>query len=366
MHDLLMEEKLVIWGCGDVGSNLLRRLLEQNADNIGCFCDNNPGKQGETLMGHKILPPQEAVKKYPNALFVITAYNHTDAIKEQLLKMKIAEEKILVFTPNDYINETDRECQKKREKEYDDWCREHTGRVKFFRNKYLGKRCFIIGNGGSLTAADLEKLSDEYTFGCNRLYKMFPELNWRPNFYCFYDKQRVELIKKDLSYILDNCDFLFTTTNIKEQLQSGETFHEKLFFVKMKKEKYYPHLPKFSDDASKEIYDGQTVLYMATQLAVYMGFREIYYIGADNHYSIELNMDGTIKRSEVKDYPNALGKLELKNSVVPQIELTTMAFEAAKEYAKRNNIHIYNSTRGGKLEVFERKNLDEVLRQEQV
>ena len=43
------------------------------------------------------------------------------------------------------------------------------------------------------------------------------------------------------------------------------------------------------------------------------------------------------------------------------MDVTYNAFEVAKQYADSHEIKIYNDTRGGKLEVFERKNLDEVF-----
>ena len=38
------------------------------------------------------------------------------------------------------------------------------------------------------------------------------------------------------------------------------------------------------------------------------------------------------------------------------------SYKTAKEYADSHGIKIYNATRGGKLEVYERVNLDEVLK----
>lgn len=43
------------------------------------------------------------------------------------------------------------------------------------KNKYQGKRCFIIGNGPSLTAEDLDKLENEICFAANRIYNIFPK-----------------------------------------------------------------------------------------------------------------------------------------------------------------------------------------------
>lgn len=134
-----------------------------------------------------------------------------------------------------------------------------------------------------------------------------------------------------MTYILENCEYLFTSSTIKDELDEAVIENPKTYFVHMQKDRYYPQLPRFSENVDQQVYDGQTVLYMATQIAVYLGFREIYYLGADNHYSVELNRDGTIRRdSEMKDYPDGMGEIELESSVIPQIELTTMSFGAVK------------------------------------
>ena len=46
------------------------------------------------------------------------------------------------------------------------------------KGKHRGKRGFIIGNGPSLKNTDLTKLEDEFTFGMNRIYLLFPELGF--------------------------------------------------------------------------------------------------------------------------------------------------------------------------------------------
>ena len=42
---------------------------------------------------------------------------------------------------------------------------------KNFENKYVGKRCFIIGSGPSLTKENLSLLKNEKIFIVNRAYK---------------------------------------------------------------------------------------------------------------------------------------------------------------------------------------------------
>lgn len=59
--------------------------------------------------------------------------------------------------------------------------------LKTLKGIHAGKRCFIIGNGPSLCAEDLDKLKDEYTFAANRIYEIFYLTEWRPTYYFVVD-----------------------------------------------------------------------------------------------------------------------------------------------------------------------------------
>ena len=116
---------------------------------------------------------------------------------------------------------------------------------------------------------------------------------------------------------------------------------------------YYPGIIKkpdvylFSDDPYAIVYHGMTVTYSAMQLAVYMGFKEIYLLGCDCDYSGEKQhfMDYGLK-TETADNPESKA---------------IAAYTTAKNYADEHGIKIYNATRGGKLEVFERVDLDSLF-----
>ena len=60
--------------------------------------------------------------------------------------------------------------------------------MKQFKDLYQGKRCFIIGNGPSLKADDLDCLKNEYTFAANRIYEILDKTDWRPWAYVVVDK----------------------------------------------------------------------------------------------------------------------------------------------------------------------------------
>ena len=52
---------------------------------------------------------------------------------------------------------------------------------------HKGQRCFIIGNGPSLKAEDLDKLQNEICFASNMIYKIYDQTSWRPTYYCNSD-----------------------------------------------------------------------------------------------------------------------------------------------------------------------------------
>src|SRR5574338_1535950 len=63
------------------------------------------------------------------------------------------------------------------------WRRKSRFRMAQYYNLHQGKRCFIIGNGPSLKDTDLGKLRNEYTFGMNRIYLLFPELGFTTTYF---------------------------------------------------------------------------------------------------------------------------------------------------------------------------------------
>lgn len=111
---------------------------------------------------------------------------------------------------------------------------------------------------------------------------------------------------------------------------------------------------KFSNDITKVIYSGYSVMYDTIQIAVYMGFKEIYLIGADFSY---LNDPGQRGNHVYDDVANDRRKVAGR----AYLDVSVNALVTARKYAELHGMKIYNATRGGKLEVFERKNLDEVF-----
>lgn len=221
-------------------------------------------------------------------------------------------------------------------------------RLKEFENKYDGKRCFIIATGPSLTIDDLEKLKDEYTFGVNSIIKLFDETDFRPDFYGIQDRDvygAMQDVIKSTKFKTAFCaDIIEKYYNVPSDFipfpYNGE-YH----LYNGKPNKYNA---KFSDNAYEIVYDGYSITYSLIEIAVYMGFKEIYLLGCDCSYP---------KGS--KSHVVESGFVD-KNAASNPIRMR-VGYKCAKDYADSHGIKIYNATRGGELETFERVNLDEIL-----
>lgn len=227
--------------------------------------------------------------------------------------------------------------------------------IRTLKNTKKGKRCFIVGNGPSLTVEDLNKLKEEDTFAFNRIYYIFDKTEWRPTYYMCVDTGVLgmnlpEIEKLNLpNIILSN----IARYSVKTQT---ENIHYLYDYSKFKINRWGFDPPYISEDVSEHFCFCFTVTFDAIQLAIYMGYSEIYLLGVDHNYSVKVNAKGRITRDgSIKDYFDGLEKTAI---TAMNYEATTAAFKEAKIYCDSHGIVIRNATRGGKLEVFTRIDFD--------
>lgn len=221
--------------------------------------------------------------------------------------------------------------------------------LEYFKNIYKGRRCFIVATGPSLRIEDLDKLYEykETCISVNGIFKAFDRTLWRPDYY----------MVSDANFLLENKETI-RTIEVKEKfIADGAWFFEKeevtsnMHKWHFQKEWNDGIQPEFSDDFARVSYCGRTVVYEgALQLAVYMGFSEIYLLGVD------------CCRYATSEKQHFISEYEKKKRAVDlDVEYNILAYKSAREYADLNGIRIFNATRGGKLEVFDRVNFDELF-----
>lgn len=224
-----------------------------------------------------------------------------------------------------------------------------------YKNIHIGKRCFIVATGSSLKASDLEILAknNEICISMNRIYNIFKKTSWRPDYYIIQDLVMIEDLKETIAKL--DLPQKFISDKAKSYWEQKDIRGSIKFTLDSSID--MGHEPFFSDKVDKCLYEGMTVTYAALQLAVYMGFQEIYLLGVDNSYSKNFR-DVT---NHFEGYQDDKSDVRINQPYEKQNEL---AYQAAKSYAKKHGIQIYNATRGGKLEVFERVELDSLFERE--
>lgn len=359
--EVLSKVKKFIVGAGTYGGILGQYFDKHNIEWEG-FVDKNSDLSFKN--GKKVISYQNI--RQEDAYYIISPYLYKQEIFYELKKQGIPEEKIIMYGEQDIFYEI-----------YDDlvhW-KQYTDRLKEYRGKYEGKRCFIIGNGPSLTLSDLERLKGEITFACNSIYAVYEHTFWRPSFHCAWDNifcKKMMSKKEDMKKLTSECGAFFTTI-----LGDGFQYREcedigNLFFIKSEQAvSENTGLPLFSEDCSKQIYSSGTVTYMMLQLAVYMGFSKIYLLGMDTSFSTERFKDGKVVVKRMINHQNLIEENDeiFSKSImqkygytyIADIDLQMEAYQSAQQYADSHKIKIYNATRGGKLEIFERVDFDSLF-----
>lgn len=129
-------------------------------------------------------------------------------------------------------------------------------KISDFKDLHKNKNCFILSSGPSLKEIDLTPLQRRITIGLNRSFLAYPETHYS----CVFDYRLFDMYPDEIK----KARYLFTL----EDRPMGIPLH-------------LNGAEGFSFDLEKGIYSGYTISYFALQLAVYMGFQNIFFLGLD-------------------------------------------------------------------------------------
>jgi hypothetical protein len=231
---------------------------------------------------------------------------------------------------------------------FKDWHLKYYNALKSFQNKHLGEDCFIIGNGPSLNKMDLSLLDGYHVFGLNKIYLMLK-------------KQEI-----DFSYLV-----AVNPLVIEQSREIYEKMNIPIFLSYDASEKIScPHIYKirttgefrFAWSISDVISEGYTVTYVAIQLAYLMGFKRVFLIGVDHNFQQVGNPNS--EQVLTSDDPNHFDPDYFKGQKwhLADLEGNDISYRIAKKMFEHANRKIYNSTLGGKLEIFERLTFEDALK----
>lgn len=218
------------------------------------------------------------------------------------------------------------------------------------KNSAKRKRCFIVATGPSLIKEDLELLEDEVTFGVNSIFLMYDKTDWRPTYYVCTDAGYFKKIYDEYHFDIANLSKkdIFLNRASKKIVVAGKKVHYIAFSNWNRVYDFEDY--QFTEDVVHGLYAFGTVTNIVMAIAMYMGFEEIYLIGADCSNLNQHFVNDVTDREKTDSYVDKNVQIQIKG------------YTAMNKETGKRGIRVYNATRGGALEIFKRVALEDVLK----
>ena len=242
-----------------------------------------------------------------------------------------------------------------------------------FRNLHRGERCFILGSGNSIKEQDLTRLSGEIVMTQNHFHAHEDIGIINPRYHVNVPKYQPKEFDDDWREWLKSMDerlpretILFFGKNTKYLVDELGLFQGRAYF--MKHGRRSAALRRAPVDVTRTIMAVPTVLTQCLALAIYMGFSEICLAGFDLDQMYQQQKSRakvrfyglspiTANSSEI-EFEEALGAsgLDWLSMWIIWEQCNLLKIEA-----ERRGLKIINATRGGLLNMFERRSYEDLV-----
>lgn len=231
--------------------------------------------------------------------------------------------------------------------------------MKKIHNTHMGESCFVIGNGPSLSSADLSVLKERGIpcFAVNRIFKIFSQTDWRPTYYVSTDHVLVRDILDEVNSLPLGEKFVPLQNKYYHNIKIMGAHY---FFRNDLRENDQPG--GFGLDCTEQVNMRGTVTIACIQLAAHMGYRHIYLLGVDHNFdkiiteSGEVIVDPSVSNYFCEGYDD-----DVSNEVVHDLGTTTRSYMDVQEYYPKHGVEIINATRKTKLRVFPQCTFEEAI-----
>ncbi len=387
-NTLSSKDDIYIYG-QNVYTPIIINCLTQNNCSIKAILDSN--KTGEGVMGYRLTTPHKEFKTYnPNAKILIASayykqmrkllcqidkrYKQSTYLLINLKKNKKALQFKLKY-PNLYnfkqlhfnFNSNETKLLKLNKR---------------FHNIHQGERCFILGNGPSLNNIDFSLLKNETIFGVNQIMDFERINDIDLSYWVCYDinflmaLSSAEMIDK-VKHMQNKTKACFLDLRFKKSFdaKSNNGLADLFYFksslaccnsdVLLKQPSQIP--------LDRCLYSPDTVVLICLQLAIYMGFKEIYLLGCDetaiiyflNNY---INEASNIAHHANLSTPDVTDDFSLKrikiSGITTEIKMAYVRqkqFAFFNEYCKKHNIKLCNLTEHSLIESIKKDHLENIL-----
>ena len=232
------------------------------------------------------------------------------------------------------------------------WKRKYAKELRKYKDLHKGEDCFIIGNGPSLNKMDLSPLAEYHTFGLNKIFLIFEKYDLNLSYLVATNplviEQSKEVYEKGLGFPL------FLSHTASEGVVADRKHIERLHTL---------NLWSFYSDITQPICEGNTVTYVAMQLAFFMGFKRVFLIGVDHSFK----QSGASHETQVYngDDENHFHPDYFKGQKwqLADVYGSEVSYHLANYHFINDERQIMDATLGGKLDVFPKIDFQEALLQ---
>jgi hypothetical protein len=223
-------------------------------------------------------------------------------------------------------------------------------RLRTLRHTHTGEKAIILCNGPSLLNVDFNLLKQSFTFGLNKINLLYDQTDFRPS--C--------IAAVNALVIQQNADF-YNRTDTPLFLDRIARNH-----VNPSPNINFLHsadgVTKVAQDVSISINQGYTVTCVALQLALHMGFEKVALVGCDHNFAVKGTPNEMVKSGE-RDSSHFHPKYFADGAKwqLPDLVASEFFYDRMRETFESVGRQIVNCTDGGKLDVFERQDLNQFL-----
>ncbi len=150
--------------------------------------------------------------------------------------------------------------------------------MRSLRNRHLGRRVFVLGNGPSINSEDLSLLQGEISIGINASTILEKKFGFKQTYYCVSDR-RFLMHSEKRRYGTSEIDSSTIRVLRKDLLEYDDQYLKSQTI-------YTPHLGRdgFSSNIEMGFFYGCTTTMLAIQLASHLGCSQVYLLGVDLKY----------------------------------------------------------------------------------
>ncbi len=227
-------------------------------------------------------------------------------------------------------------------------------KLKKLKDIHKGRIGFLIGSGPSVRVEDLEKLKNEVTFCFNRFHLAYEMSSLRPLYTVSADMGMInnfgnEIVKK-------SCGTVFIAAKERPVLAGDFTWLGA---------KYKAPPLVFSKKIYHHVTIGGASLLVALQIGYFMGIEHFVLYGIDHYFKYKIeeyndqsNAYCTASGDDNHFIKNYRGG---KSWCLPDTKMIEKSLRWADCFLREKGGWMINATRGGKLEILERKSLAKMM-----